>query len=112
MHPPDFPPPILSDDEARAVMEQYVQAAPWLREHALEPLVGGHGVPACALQLAPKGQSIYRCFVVQGPPKKNKAMFKCASATCDFTNDRPNRVVGHQRKKRHHKPFRCDDVGW
>lgn len=102
--------PALSDDEVRSLIEQYIQAAPWFHEHAQESLVGEEGVPTCALQLAPKGESVYRCFVVPGKSKKNKPMFKCA--TCEYTSDRLHRVVGHQRIKRNHKPFVCGDVGW
>jgi len=101
---PSDPPSALSDDEVRSLIEQYIQAAPWFREHAHEPLVG-EGVPTCALQLAPEGGSVYQCFVVQGNPKKNKPVFKCA--TCKYTSDRLHRVVGHQRIKRKHKPFAC-----
>ena len=103
----DTPPP---DDEVRSLIEQYIQAAPWFREQAHEPLVGDEGVPTCAVQLAPKGESVYRCFVVPGKSKKNKLMFKCA--TCEYTSDLLRRVVGHQRAKREHKPFACGDVGW
>jgi hypothetical protein len=102
--------PTLSDDEARAIIERYIQGAPWFHEHQHEPLVGGKGLPACALQLAPKGESIYRCFVVPGRPKKHKPVFNCA--TCDYASDRLHRVVGHQRAKRGHKPFACQDDGW
>ena len=107
---PSDSPPALSDDEVRSLIEQYIQAAPWFHEHTQEPLVGEEGVPICALQLAPKGKSIYQCFVVPGKPKKNQPMFKCA--TCEYTSDRLHRVVGHQRIKRNHKPFACEDVGW
>jgi hypothetical protein len=100
----------LSDDEVRSLVEQYIQSAAWFREHKHEPLVGGDGVPSCALQIAPKGESIYRCFVVLGKPKKNKPTFKCA--TCKYASDRLHRVIGHQRVKRNHKPFTCQDVGW
>jgi len=116
-HPPTLPfmqpsdPPLaLSDNEARSLIEQYIQAAPWYREHEHEPLVGGESVPTCALQLAPMGESIYRCFVVPGKPKKNKPVFKCT--TCEYMSDRLHRVVGHQRIKRSHKPFACEDDGW
>ena len=102
--------PALSDGEARSLIEEYIMAAPWFREHTQEPLVGGEGVPTCALQLAPKGGSIYQCFVVPGKSMRNKPIFKCA--TCDYTSDRLHRVVGHQRIKRNHKPFVCGDVGW
>jgi len=100
----------LSDEEARSLVEQYIRSSSWFRENAHEPLVGGDGVPGCALQLAPKGESIYRCFVVLGRPKRNRPVFECA--TCEYTSDRLHRVVGHQRSKRKHKPFACGDDGW
>ena len=106
LQPSDSP----SDDEVRSLIEEYIQAAPWFCEHAHEPLVGGEGVPMSASQLAPMGESVYRCFVVLGKPKKNKPVFKCA--TCEYTSDRLHRVVGHQRVKRGHKPFACVDDGW
>ena len=104
------PQPILSDEEVRSLIEEYIRSAPWFGKHEHEPLVGGDGVPACASQLASKGESIYRCFVVPDKSKKNKPMFKCA--TCEYTSDRLHRVVGHQRVKRNHKPFACQDDGW
>lgn len=112
MHAPPSPPSpaALSDDEARARVEQYIHAAPWFTAHAHEPVVGAPGVPACAAQLAPAGESVYRCFVVLDKPRKNKPVYKCAN--CEYTSDRLHRVVGHQRVKRNHKPFACPDVGW
>ena len=109
MKPLDSP-SAISDDEARSLIEEYIQTAPWFREHAHEPLVGDEGVPVCALQLAPTGESVFRCFVVMGKTKKNKLVFKCA--TCEYTSDRLYRVVRHQRVKRGHKPFACVDDGW
>ena len=102
--------PALSDDEARSLINEYIMAAPWFHEHTQEPLVGGEGVPTCALQLAPKGESVYRCFVVPGKSGRNKPVFKCA--TCAYTSDRLSPMIGHQRVKRNHRPFACGDVGW
>ena len=109
MQPPDSR-PALSDDEARSLIDKYIQAAPWFHEHLIEPLVGDEGVPTCTLQLASRGESVYRCFVVPGKSKDNIPMFECA--TCEYTSNRLHRVIEHQRVKRNHRPFACGDVGW
>jgi len=99
----------LSDKAARGQIEAYVHTSVWLLLHAMEPRVGDPGVPACALQLAQPGHSIWACFF-RRVRRKGTSVFKCTA--CGHESDRLHRAVSHQRAKWGHKPFPCTDLGW
>ena len=97
------------DSVARAEIEAYIRASIWFALHAMESRVGGKGVPACALQLAKLGQSIWACFFKK-VRRKGAPIFKCVA--CGHESDRLHRALTHQRVKWGHKPFPCPDPGW
>jgi hypothetical protein len=107
-HLPETP----SKDELRDRLEQYVRFAPWLKDNKLEPAVGTEDVPPWATQLAMEGRSIYECLV-DTTREKGATIYRCASRGCNFRSQKLRRVVGHQRKKRGHRPFECKvHPGW
>ena len=73
----------------------------------MEPVVGGPGVPACALQLASSGQSIYCCFLIPVMARKGKILGWKSATDPASTPDRPQRAIGKERAKRGHCPFKC-----
>ena len=95
-----------TEDELRARLERWIRSTRWFRNHEPEPAIGAKGVPRWAAQLASDGRSVYECFV-KTARAKGSTIYKCSSPGCKFTNTRLRRVVGHQRKKRNHKPFVC-----
>ncbi len=95
-----------TEDELRARLNRWIRSARWFRNHEREPTIGAKGVPKWAVQLALDGRSIYECFV-KTAREKGSVIYKCSSHGCKFKNTRLRRVVGHQRKKRNHKPFVC-----
>ena len=107
--------PSLSDEEARQRMKAWIETSPWLHKDEKEPLVGGPGVPTCALQLAGKGQSISCWFLVAEKDRKGKILgYKCASDPSS-TRDRLHRAIGRERVKYYHRPFKCPkyhDPNW
>lgn len=100
---PDF----QTEDELRARLDQYIRSTSWYRNHEREPTVGTKGVPKWADKLASSGRSVYECFV-KTAREKGLIIYKCSSKDCPFKSTRLRRVVGHQRKKRNHKPFVCN----
>jgi hypothetical protein len=99
-------------EELRAHLDQHIRSAQWFRHGELEPTVGAPGVPTWAVQLAPRSRSIYECFV-KTARERGLTIYKCSSHGCKFKSTRLRRVVGHQRKKRNHKPFACEThTGW
>ena len=108
----DPPPESQTEDELRAQLDQHIQSTKWFQADEPEPNVGAPGVPAWAAQLAPPGRSIdacsiYACFV-KPARAKGAVVYKCSSPGCPFKSARLRRAVGHQRKKRNHKPFMCE----
>jgi len=99
--------PSLSDDEARRALETWMRDSKWRRQNEIEPLVGDPGVPACALQLAKKGQSVYCCFLVPVKVKKGKASGWRPATDPKSKPDRLRRVIGRERAKLGHCPFKC-----
>lgn len=99
---PDF----QTEDELRARLDQYIRSKRWFRNHEREPTVGAKGVPKWADKLALSGRSLYECFV-KTARENGSIIYKCSSKGCKFKSTRLRRVVGHQRKKRNHKPFAC-----
>ena len=99
----------LSDRAARAHIAAYIRGVEWYQAHAVEPCVGEAGVPACALQLAQEGESIWACFV-QRLRRRGIGMYKCVG--CGHVTRRRSRAIGHQRAEWEHKPFACADPGW
>jgi len=102
--------PSLSDEEARWILDNWITNSDWLRQDRLEPMVGDPGVPACALQLASSGQSIYCCFLVPvrtGKGKKGKITGWISANDPTGTPDRPQRAIGKERSNRGHCPFKC-----
>ena len=95
-----------TEDELRARLNQYIESEQWFEDDEPEPTVGAQGVPEWATRLAPHGRSIYECFV-KTAREKGSIVYKCCSHGCKFKSTRLRRVVGHQRKKRNHKPFVC-----
>jgi hypothetical protein len=79
----------------------------WRRQNEMEPMVGDAGVPTCALQLAPKGQSIYCCFLV--PVRARRGKISGWKSATDPTSkpDRHQRALGRERAKRGHCPYKC-----
>ena len=100
------PDPSLTDEEVRQILESWIQHSEWYRNDELEPVVGGPGVPICALQLAPKGQSIYCCFLVGGKGRGGKFL-GWKSATDPSGWNRLHRAIARERGKRGHRPFKC-----
>ena len=99
----------LSDKAVRAQIEAYIRASVWFQLHEIETRVDAVGVPACALQLAQPGHSIWACFFKR-VRRNGTSVFKCIS--CGHESDRLHRAVSHQRTKWGHKPFHCMDPGW
>jgi hypothetical protein len=99
-------PEFQTEDELRARLDQHIRSTQWFRNHEHEPTVGTPGVPRWAVQLALHDRSIYECFV-KTAREKGSIVYKCSSKGCKFKSTRLRRVVGHQRKKRNHKPFVC-----
>ena len=99
-------PEFQTEDELRARLDQHIRSTPWFRDHEPEPTVGAPGVPQWATQLALHGRSVYECFV-KTAREQGSIIYKCSSHGCKFKSTRLRRVVGHQRKKRSHKPFVC-----
>ena len=95
-----------TEDELRARLDRWIRSTRWFRNHESEPTIGAKGVPRWAAQLALDGRSVYECFV-KTARAKGSIIYKCSSHGCKFTSTRLRRVVGHQRKKRNHKPFAC-----
>jgi len=91
-------------------MEDYIKRSIWFQKGTVEPFVGDNGVPTCAVLLARKGESVYRCFVATKKDGKGKHVHYCIA--CGFKSKRLHRVIGHQRYKRGHSPFVCPDKGW
>jgi len=105
------PPPVpMSTEEARNIMEDYIKGSIWFQNGTMEPLVGDNGVPPCAVLLARKGESVYRCFVATRKDGKGKQVHHCIA--CGFKSKRLYRAIGHQRYKRGHSPFVCPDIEW
>ena len=99
-------PDIETEDKLRVHLDQHIRSTGWFQGGEHEPTVGAPGVPKWAAQLASHGRSIYECFV-KTAREKGKPVYKCSSRGCKFKSTRLRRVVGHQRKKRNHKPFVC-----
>ena len=99
--------PSLSDDEARQILETWINNSDWFHQDEMEPLVGDPGVPACALQLALKGQSIYCCFLVPVLDRKGKASGWKSATDPASKPDRHQRAIGRERFNRTHFPFKC-----
>lgn len=106
LRPPSSP--ILSEQDARSVVRDYIVSAPWLGSDAKEANVGDEGVPACASQLAGNGCSIFKCLIVE---VKQQGVTKYKCVDCNHTIDRIDRALEHQRSKRGYKPFPCPK-GW
>ena len=103
---PDQTPDHQTEDELRARLDHHIQSEQWLQDDEPEPTVGAPGVPVWAARLALHGRSIYECFV-KTARERGALVYKCSSPGCRFKSTRLRRVVGHQRKKRNHKPFVC-----
>jgi len=99
--------PSLSDDEARRILDTWIMNSDWLRQDKMEPLVGSPGVPTCALQLAPNGQSIYCCFLIPVMARRGKILGWKSATDPTSTPDRHQRAIGKERAKRGHCPFKC-----
>ena len=95
----------MSTEEARKLMEDYIKSSCWFKLNMKEPAIGGDGVPACAILLGRKGESVYRCFVETRRERKGKHVHYCTQ--CEFKSKRLHRVIRHQRQKRGHKPPVC-----
>ena len=99
--------PSLPNEEARRILDTWIMNSHWLREDKMEPVVGGPGVPTCALQLASSGQSIYCCFLIPVMARKGKILGWKSATDPTSTPDRHQRAIGKERAKRGHCPFKC-----
>ena len=106
LRPPSYLKP--PEPDARSVVEQYVQSSTWLGADIEETNVGDPGVPECASQLATRGSSIFKCFIIEFK-QQGATKYKCFD--CKYIIDRIDRALEHQRSKRRHKPFVCPK-GW
>ena len=70
-------------------------------------MVGDHGVPTCALQLAPNGESIYCCFLIPVMAKKGKVAGWRPATDPTSKPDRHQRAIGKERARYGHCPFKC-----
>lgn len=66
----------LSDEAARVQIEAYIRVSVWFQLHEIETRVDAVGVPACALQLAQPGHSIWACFFKR-VRRNGTSVFKC-----------------------------------
>ena len=99
--------PSLSEEEARGILETWIRNSDWYNQNEMEPVVGGPGVPTCALQLASKGQSIYCCFLIPVLDRKGKISGWKSATDPASKPDRHQRALGRERANRDHCPFQC-----
>jgi hypothetical protein len=99
----------LSETAARAQVGEYILSAPWFVAHEPEPTADAPGVPACAMQLASPGESVWTCFFSR-VRRGGETMYKCVA--CEHEAKRVLRAIGHQRTEWEHKPYACVDTGW
>jgi len=104
--PTQVPNPV-SDEEARQILDTWILNSDWLRQDMMEPMVGDHGVPTCAPQLASSGSSIYCCFLIPVMYKKGKISGWKSATDPTSKPDRHQRAIGKERAKRGHCPFKC-----